>query len=92
MMDQTIKGRADSFAHAFAGSWFVFHTQRNVWIHGFFTLTVFIIGIFLRISLSELVIIILAIALVWTAEFFDTALEATIDLANPQTSYLAKIG
>jgi diacylglycerol kinase len=37
-------------------------------------------------------VIILAIALVWTAEFINTALEAIVDLASPQRNHLAKIG
>ncbi|HEX7973645.1 MAG TPA: diacylglycerol kinase family protein, partial [Anaerolineales bacterium] len=34
----------------------------------------------------------IAIAMVWTAEFINTALEAVVDLASPEQNYLAKIG
>jgi diacylglycerol kinase len=34
----------------------------------------------------------IAIALVWIAEFLNTALEAVVDLASPQQHELAKIG
>lgn len=34
----------------------------------------------------------LAIAMVWTAEFINTALEAIVDLASPQHNDLARVG
>ena len=34
----------------------------------------------------------LTIAMVWTAEFINTALEAVVDLASPQRHPLAKVG
>jgi diacylglycerol kinase (ATP) len=36
--------------------------------------------------------IIIAIAMVWTAEFINTALEAVVDLASPEQHELAKVG
>jgi len=36
--------------------------------------------------------LLLSIALVWTAEFINTALEAVVDLASPQHHPLAKVG
>jgi diacylglycerol kinase len=37
-------------------------------------------------------VVVVAISLVWTAEFINTALEAVVDLASPQQHYLAKVG
>lgn len=37
-------------------------------------------------------VLLLTIALVWTAEFINTALEAVVDLASPQHHPLAKVG
>jgi len=37
-------------------------------------------------------VLILTIALVWAAEFINTALEAVVDLASPQQHPLAKVG
>lgn len=37
-------------------------------------------------------VLLLTIALVWTAEFINTALEAVVDLASPQQHPLAKVG
>jgi diacylglycerol kinase len=36
-------------------------------------------------------VIVIAIALVWTSEFLNTALEAVVDLASPERHYLAKV-
>ena len=40
----------------------------------------------------EWAIIILTVALVWAAEFANTALEAVVDLASPEKHPLAKVG
>ncbi len=37
-------------------------------------------------------VIVIAIAMVWTSEFLNTALEAVVDLASPERHYLAKVG
>lgn len=67
-------------------------TQRNAWIHMVVSLAVITLSFWLHISRIEWAIILIAIALVWTAEFLNTALEAVVDLASPQKHYLAKIG
>ena len=47
----------------------------------------------LRISTTSWALILLAIALVWIAEFLNTALEAVVDLAtNHQDHELARVG
>jgi diacylglycerol kinase (ATP) len=48
---------------------------------------------FLQLTASGWALILLAIALVWIAEFLNTALEAVVDLAsNHQHHELAKVG
>ncbi|HLE14208.1 MAG TPA: diacylglycerol kinase family protein [Anaerolineales bacterium] len=81
-----------SFRHAFAGWWFVIRTQRNAWIHAIISVLVISISLWLGISPGNWALIILAIALVWTAEFLNTALEAVVDLASPQQHQLAQVG
>lgn len=44
------------------------------------------------LSPQDWALIVLAIAMVWTAEFINTALEAVVDLASPTQHYLAKVG
>ena len=85
------RGRLFSFKYAFSGLRYVVHSQRNAWIHAAITIGVLILAVLLKISLVEWGILLLAIGLVWTAEIFNTALEALVDLASPNTHPLAKI-
>jgi diacylglycerol kinase len=84
------KTRARSFRYAFAGWWYVIRTQRNAWIHALISVCVVILGLWLHLSAREWSVIVLAIALVWTAEFINTALEAIVDLASPEKNELAR--
>lgn len=67
-------------------------TQRNAWIHAIASLVVIALSIWLQINRLEWALIVISIAMVWTSEFINTALEAVVDLASPQQHYLAKIG
>jgi diacylglycerol kinase len=84
--------RSFAFRYAFSGWWFVIRTQRNAWIHAVATATVLVMSFWLRLSLLEWAVILLAVAMVWLAEFLNTALEAVVDLASPQHHDLAKVG
>jgi diacylglycerol kinase (ATP) len=88
-----IKSRLKAFGYAFSGWWYVIRTQRNAWIHMVVSLAVILMSFFLHISSGGWALIILAIALVWIAEFLNTALEAVVDLAsNHQQHELARLG
>jgi len=87
-----IRSRARSFQYAFTGWWYVIRTQHNAWIHAMVSGFVILLGLWLGIGALEWAVIVLAIAIVWTAEFINTALEAVVDLASPQHHPLAKVG
>ncbi|MBL8097921.1 MAG: diacylglycerol kinase family protein [Anaerolineales bacterium] len=91
-MKSFLISRLHAFRHAFRGLFYVMKTQRNAWIHTAITLAVLTVGIWLKISLIEWAIIILTIAIVFMAEFINTAIEAVVDLASPNKHPLAKIG
>lgn len=91
-MKSFIISRIQAFRHAFRGLFYVMKTQRNVWIHTSVTIAVFILGVWLNISLTEWAILVLTIALVFMAEFINTSIEAVVDLASPNKHPLAKIG
>jgi diacylglycerol kinase len=84
--------RAHSFRHAFHGWWYVIRTQRNAWIHAVITILVLLVALWLHLPLRDWAVLFLTIALVWAAEFINTALEAVVDLASPQHHPLAKVG
>lgn len=90
-MDNFTRSRLLAFKYAFEGWWYVIRTQRNAWIHAIISIAVIFISAWLRLPLRDWAVIIIAIALVWTAEFLNTALEALVDLASPQHSHQAKV-
>ena len=85
-----MKPRLLSFRHAFSGWWHVLRTQRNAWIHAVISVSVMLAGWWLGLSRLEWAILFLTLGLVWMAEFFNTALEAVVDLASPERHPLAK--
>jgi diacylglycerol kinase (ATP) len=91
-MSGFFKSRARSFRFAFSGWWYVIRTQRNAWIHAVVSVLVILLCAWLRLSPHDWAVIILAIAMVWTSEFINTALEAVVDLASPHQHYLARVG
>ncbi len=91
-MQPFIRSRLLSFRNAFAGWWYVIRTQRNAWIHAAISVLVMLLAFWLKLSLSDWAMIVIAFALVWMAEFLNTALEAVVDLASPQQHRLAKVG
>jgi len=92
-MHHFLKTRSLSFRNAFAGWWFVIRTQKNAWIHTAASLLVVLMAFWLQLDATRWVMLIFAIALVWTAEFLNTALEAVVDLASHQEIHpLAKVG
>jgi diacylglycerol kinase len=87
-----ITSRYHSFRYAFHGWGYVLRTQRNAWIHSLIATLVILIGLWLRISFQAWAILVLTIAMVFTAEFINTAIEAVVDLASPTHHPLAKVG
>ena len=71
-----------SFRFAFQGAAYLLRTQTNALIHLAAALIVIGTGCFLVLSHIEWALIILCIAVVWTAEAFNTAVET---LANRVT-------
>jgi diacylglycerol kinase len=92
-MRSFLRTRAKSFRYAFSGWWFVLRTQRNAWIHAVFSVAVILVSVWLRLTARDWAMVIVAIAMVWTAEFINTALEAVVDLASKhEQDDLAKVG
>jgi diacylglycerol kinase (ATP) len=91
-LETFIRSRIQSFKNAFRGWWYVIRTQRNAWIHALVTIIVIILGIFIKIQIHEWAILLIAISMVWLAEFINSALEAVVDLASPQQHPLAMRG
>jgi len=91
-MKSFILSRIHSFGNAFRGWWHVIRTQQNAWIHAIVSTAVFIVGLWLGLPPRDWAVLLLTIAMVWAAEFFNTAIEAVVDLASPDKHPLAKVG
>ncbi|MBK8783512.1 MAG: diacylglycerol kinase family protein [Anaerolineales bacterium] len=91
-MKAFFSSRLHSFRYAFHGWHHVLRTQRNAWIHSGIATAVFIVGLWLKIPPRDWAVIILTAALVFTAEFLNTSIEAVVDLVSPDHHPLAKIG
>lgn len=55
------------------------------------TVMVFLLSWWLHIPSHDWALIVIAVAMVWTSEFLNTALEALLDLVCPDQHQLAKI-
>ncbi len=91
-MREFFLSRIRAFRYAFQGWGYVLRTQRNMWIHSLIAAVVFVLGLWLKLSLQDWAIITLTAALVFTAEFINTSIEAIVDLATEEHHPLAKIG
>jgi diacylglycerol kinase len=87
-----VASRLRSFGYAFRGWWYVLRSQRNVWLH--VVISVVVIGVSAWVGLKPLewAVVVLTMAIVFTAEFLNTAIEAVVDLASPHKHPLAKVG
>ena len=91
-MKTFLLARIRSFGYAFRGWWHVIKTQQNAWVHSIVTISVIIVGAWLKLPTRDWAVLLLTIAMVWAAEFFNTAIEAVVDLASPLHHPLAKVG
>lgn len=90
MADAPPRSLAQSFADAGRGIGFLLGGEPNARIHLVATLTAVALGAWLGIGAAEWCWIVLAIAGVWVAEAFNTALEALADAVHPERD--ARVG
>jgi diacylglycerol kinase (ATP) len=80
-----------SFEYAIRGIVYAIRTQRNMRLHMFAALLVFVAALVFGIHGLELIALIFAIGLVIVSELINTAVEATVDLATESVDPLAAI-
>ena len=88
-LKSTLQRRIASFRFAIRGVRFMFGTQFHAWVHLLATIVVIAAGFAMKVTTTEWCLLSLAIGLVWTAEAFNTAVEAVVDLASPEHHELA---
>lgn len=90
-MKSFILSRIQSVKYALHGWWHVLQTQRNAWIHALVAMVVITLGLWLKLPARDWAVLIITIAMVFTAEFINTAIEAVVDLATHEEHPLAKV-
>lgn len=81
----------NSFKYAFTGIWAALKKERNMKIHFVAAILVIIFGILLKISKIEWILCTFAIAMVISAELFNTAIETIVDMIIQEQNEKAKV-
>ena len=77
--------------HAFAGLGYLLRTQPNVRIHLAISGAVVVVGLWVGLPARDWAVVALTVGLVLTAEAFNTALEALVDIVSPERHPLAQV-
>lgn len=83
--------RIESFRYAFAGIWYTLKTQRNAQIHVAIAGVIIMLGLALKLTLTEWAIIALTTGFVWATEMLNTVAEAAMDYATADFDPQVKI-
>jgi len=70
-----------SFHYAAQGIVYSFLSQRNFRIHLFVGALVFALGLWLKLSINHLAVLVLTVTAILVLELLNTAIEAVVDLA-----------
>lgn len=73
-----------SFKFAFQGVKLLFKEEHNSWIHLVFSILAIALGIWLKISLLEWIILVFCIGFVFVIEILNTAIENVCDFISPE--------
>ena len=82
--------RIQSVGYAFSGLTYLVRSQTNARIHVGCTLAVIALAGWLQVDSMEWALLVLAIAIVWIGESFNTAVESILDLLHPDPHPLVK--
>lgn len=84
-----LRRRAASFQYALRGLVAAMRSEVHLRFHAGATVLVVGVGFYLELNHMEWALVALAIAAVWSAELFNTAIEALTDLVSPAYHPLA---
>lgn len=88
----TSTSRRSSFGYALAGWLYMLRRQKNTRIQAVASVAVIALSLWLQIDFGQLAVIVLAITIVWMAEFLNAAVEAAVNLATADLHPMAKVG
>ena len=88
----SLHSRLSSFGYAFNGLQAFFKQEPNARIHLVATLAATAAAIYFRVSVIELVALVIVTGMVWIAEIFNTAIERIMDFIsrekNPNIQFI----
>src|SRR5437868_4541435 len=73
-----------------SGRVYTFRTQSHMRIHLYVVVVVLLLGLFINLGQREMLVLLFTVSLVIIAEMFNSAIEATVDLIQPNYHPLAK--
>lgn len=88
----TSQSRQLSFGYAVAGWLYMLRRQKNIRIQIVASIIVMGMALALQIDATGLALLVIAITLVWMAEFMNAAVEAAVNLATGEIHPMAKVG
>lgn len=88
----TSKSRLSSLSYAIAGWLYMLRWQKNTRIQAVASLIVMALALWLQVSFLGLALLVLAITIVWMAEFLNAAVEAAVNLATQEIHPMAQVG
>ncbi len=88
----TSTNRLNSFMYALAGWIYMLRRQKNTRIQAVASIVIFALALWLSIDALGFAVLILAITMVWMAEFINAAVEAAINLATGELHPMARVG
>jgi diacylglycerol kinase (ATP) len=78
-----------SFGHAFRGVGSALRSELHLQFHAVATAIVLGLGLYVKLTLTDWALVVLAVASVWAAELFNTAIETLTNLVSPDYHPLA---
>jgi diacylglycerol kinase len=88
----TSTNRVNSLSYALAGWIYMLRRQKNTRIQAVASIGIMAVALWLQVDVVRLAILILAITIVWMAEFVNAAVEAAINLSTSDFHPMAKVG
>lgn len=79
----SVRQRMLSFKYAFNGIFLLLKSEHNAWIHAIAAVVTVGAGFYFGITKLEWIAVVLAIAVVFAAEAFNSAIELLVDKISP---------
>lgn len=76
--------RLKSFTYAWSGIKAILRTEHNAWVHLALTICVIVLSIFFKLTMPELSLLAVVVAMVWITELFNTCIEKMIDFVSTE--------